>query len=244
MASDVPQFDFAIKTGTPIEIRQTFQRVLYKLARGLGNMSLQNKEAVNIIGGTISGTDIDVRGATLLLDDNQVALDWVASDSNDINKVITPDGSGGLRESVGGTIVGLGADRVVENGETRIIVDTYSLVLVNYMKAEGTGAWKLEGDGAIRVLKGHAHPVRSSITSDTTLTKADKWLSVDSSGNTVDLTLYADAVDTQMVSIKINDSANTIRLIGTVDGNVNPAVTSMDSFSIMYNADISEWEIR
>ena len=70
-------------------------------------------------------------------------------------------------------------------------------------------------------------------------------ISADGSDNTVDITLDTAPVDGQTVEIKAVDITHDITIIGTIDGETNYTFAAKyDALKIVYNADISEWEIR
>lgn len=78
------------------EIRRILQRIRTQITDTLGTMSKQNSNNVSITGGTISGSDIDLRGKTLMIDDQQIALPAIGTEESDTTKVVIPDGEGGL----------------------------------------------------------------------------------------------------------------------------------------------------
>ena len=128
-------FDILTKSTSPIEIRRIFQQILTKTLRELGSMAKQNSDAVSITGGTMSGVPLD--------------LDDLFTDEMDTFKVLKPDGAGSV--AWGTADGGAGVDRVVEDGETRTIADTFCLTVIEYIDADGTGEWAIEGDAVIDI---------------------------------------------------------------------------------------------
>ena len=88
---------FLNRSTSPNEIRKIFQWIRTKITEALGTMAYQNHDNVNIDGGSIEGTDIDVSGATLTLADNQVDADKIGTTETDTSKVLKPDGAGGVQ---------------------------------------------------------------------------------------------------------------------------------------------------
>lgn len=92
--------DILTKSKSAVDIRRIFQHIQTKLIDTLGSMALQDKDNVDIIGGTIEGTDIDVTGQTLTLDDQQIDTAKIGTSETDTSKVLVPDGIGGVEFAV------------------------------------------------------------------------------------------------------------------------------------------------
>lgn len=94
---------FVVNEGDQTAIRQALLKIR-KSVSGLGTMASQNSDAVDITGGTISGTDItvgagktlDVSAGTLTLADNQIDADKIGTTETDTTLALKPDGAGGV----------------------------------------------------------------------------------------------------------------------------------------------------
>jgi len=90
------QFDFLTKSTSAVLTRRNFQKILTDMAREFGTMATQDADSVAITGGSITGTDIDVTGQTLTLDDDQIDVDKIGTSETDTSLVLSPDGAGGV----------------------------------------------------------------------------------------------------------------------------------------------------
>jgi hypothetical protein len=86
------------------EVRRVLQRIKTKVTDLLGTMSTQNADSVSITGGEISGSDVDVTGQSLALDDKQVNLSKIGTAETDTTKAAVPDGTGGIAFTDAGTV--------------------------------------------------------------------------------------------------------------------------------------------
>lgn len=78
------------------EVSKVLRALYTNTLEKFGTMALQDADNVNISGGAISGTDVDVSAATLSLADDQIDVDKIGTTETDTEKVLAPDGSGGV----------------------------------------------------------------------------------------------------------------------------------------------------
>ena len=189
------------------EVSQALRRIKTKLTDKLGTMATQDKNDVDITGGTIAGTDIDVSSATLTLADNQIDVDKVGTTEGDTTKVLKPDGFGGVgwgAVSATGDVTGpagaVDGNTVVFDGATgKLIKDFGSAPLV----LGSTSATAYRGDRGTtaydhsQTVGGNPHGVTAAevgatdknvAASGTDTTPADLWSKI-TAGSNISFTL-------------------------------------------------------
>jgi hypothetical protein len=87
---------FLTNVKTLKEVRQALERMKKWVIDTLGTMSTQDADSVAITGGTIAGTDVDVTGQTLTLDDKQIDTAKIGTSETVTSKILQPDGAGGV----------------------------------------------------------------------------------------------------------------------------------------------------
>ena len=86
---------------------------------------------------------------------------------------------------------------------------------------------------------------RVTVTASLTLTATHSYVTITPASAT-DVTLFASPVDGQTVDITASNLSHACRVIGSINGvsGNHSIVTAWDNWHLVYNSDLSTWELR
>ena len=85
---------------------------------------------------------------------------------------------------------------------------------------------------------------RRTIYWDTSIVECDRMITVDASDRTIDIDLSGQEIEGRQLDVFCIDASFAVTILGTVNGDVDPAMAKYDSYRIVYNSDALIWELR